>query len=76
MTKQHFELSDETSRLLEYYAKRTQKSYDEIAENAIKLFISDRLSSKQLKDALQHKGKDAFPAEEVLRNFADNWMRD
>lgn len=76
MAKKYFEINDDTAHLLDYYIKRSQGNWDKIINVAIKSYICDQLNSKQVKDALQHKGKDAFPAEDVLRNFGDNWMQD
>lgn len=76
MTKKNFELNDDTAHLLNYYLKRSQASWDEIINTAIKDYICDKLTSQQVKEARQHTGKDAFPVEDVLRNFGDNWMQD
>ncbi|WP_297815381.1 hypothetical protein [uncultured Lactobacillus sp.] len=76
MAKKNFELNDDTAHLLNYYLKRSQGNWDEVINIAIKKYICDQLNSQQVKDALQHTGKDAFPAEDVLRNFGDNWMQD
>lgn len=75
MAKHTFELTDKSERLLNYYMKRSQADADEIINAALKYYMNDRLTSKQVKDALQHTGKDAFSAQDVIRNFG-NWMED
>lgn len=75
MPKRIIKLDDETSRMLDYYIAHSQKEEDEIINQIIKSFLIDHLSSNQIKTARQHKGKDSFSANDVLRNFGE-WIQD
>lgn len=76
MPKRNIELDDETSRMLDYYLSHSKIEQDELLNKIIKSFLINHLSSKQIQLARQHKGKDSFPAEEILRNFGDMWKQD
>lgn len=76
MPKRNIELDDETSRMLDYYLSHSKVEQDELLNKIIKSFLINHLSSKQIQLARQHKGKDSFPTEEVLRNFGDMWKQD
>ncbi|MBP2058936.1 hypothetical protein J2Z60_002127 [Lactobacillus colini] len=76
MAKRTFELDDETLRMLKYYLAHSQIEEDELINRLIKSFLTEHLSSKQIQLARQHKGKDSFPTDEILRNFGDMWKQD
>lgn len=76
MPKRNIELDDETSRMLDYYLSHSQVDEDELVNKLIKSFLHDHLSSKQIQLARQHKGKNSFPTDEILRNFGDMWKQD
>lgn len=76
MTKRNFELTDETTHLVNYYLAKSEIEFDDLVNSALKAYISDKLTSKQYCDALKHTGKDAFNAQEMLKNFGDNWLHD
>ena len=74
MAKRSFSINDETNRLLNYYLNHSEKEWDLVINEAIKSYVCDHLTQKQIHDAIKHTGKDAFPADEVLRNFNSSWM--
>lgn len=76
MPKRNIELDDETSRMLDYYLSHSQIDENELVNKLIKSFLHDHLSSKQIQLARQHKGKNSFPTDEILRNFGDMWKQD
>ncbi|MBD5429417.1 hypothetical protein [Lactobacillus sp.] len=76
MNKRTIELDDETSRMLDYYLSHFSVEETELINKLIKNFLTNHLSSKQIQLARQHKGKDSFSTEEVLRNFGDMWKQD
>lgn len=74
MSKRSFSITDENNRLLNYYLNRSDKDWNLVINEAIKNYVCDHLSQKQIQEAIKHTGKDAFPADEVLRNFNSSWM--
>nr|WP_260308104.1 hypothetical protein [Lactobacillus johnsonii] len=47
---------------------------DLVINEAIKSYVCDHLTQKQVHEAVKHTGKDAFPANEVLRTFNSSWI--
>ncbi len=74
MSKRSFSITDKNNRLLNYYLNRSDKDWNLVINEAIKNYVCDHLSQKQIQEAIKHTGKDAFPADEVLRNFNSSWM--
>ncbi|MCR1916406.1 hypothetical protein [Lactobacillus taiwanensis] len=74
MSKRSFSITDKNNRLLNYYLNRSDKDWNLVINEAIKNYVCNHLSQKQIQEAIKHTGKDAFPADEVLRNFNSSWM--
>lgn len=74
MSKRSFSITDKNNRLLNYYLNRSDKDWNLVINEAIKNYVCDHLSQKQIQEAIKPTGKDAFPADEVLRNFNSSWM--
>lgn len=74
MSKRSFSITDKNNRLLNYYLNRSDKDWNLVINEVIKNYVCDHLSQKQIQEAIKHTGKDAFPADEVLRNFNSSWM--
>lgn len=72
MDKKSIVLDDETSHLIDYYLSHNDSDLNKLANQAFKFYITNHLSGKELQQALEHKGKDSFPTDEVLRSFK-NW---
>ena len=70
MAKRSFSINDETDRLLNH----SDKEWDLVINEAIKSYVCDHLTQKQVHEAVKHTGKDAFPANEVLRTFDSSWI--
>lgn len=52
----------------------SDKEWDLVINEAIKSYVCDHLTQKQVHEAVKHTGKDAFPANEVLRTFDSSWI--
>lgn len=60
MAKRSFSINDETDRLLNYYLNHSDKEWDLVINEAIKSYVCDHLTQKQVHEAVKHTGKDAF----------------
>lgn len=74
MAKRSFSINDETDRLLNYYLNHSDKEWDLVINEAIKSYVCAHLTQRQVHEAVKHTGKDAFPANEVLRTFNSSWI--
>ena len=76
MGKNNWVFDEETERLIRYYLNHSDDTRETLMTTAVKSYITEHLTSKQLKHARQHTGKDAFNTEDVIRYFSDNWLGD
>ena len=52
MAKRSFSINDETDRLLNYYLNHSEKDWDSVINEAIKYYICDHLTQKQVHEAM------------------------
>ncbi|MBD5432355.1 MAG: hypothetical protein HDR42_02510 [Lactobacillus sp.] len=76
MEKNNWTFDEETERLIKYYLNHSEDTRETLMLAAVKSYITERLTSEQLKHARQHTGKDAFNTRDVMRSFNENWLED
>ena len=57
MSKRSFSITDKNNRLLNYYLNRSDKDWNLVINEAIKNYVCDHLSQKQIQEAIKHTVK-------------------
>ncbi|EEX23687.1 hypothetical protein ETI37_01420 [Lactobacillus mulieris] len=69
-------LNENVNRLVDEYIRRTGISFDDLTNKALKCYIVNKLSSKDVKKTLKRKDSDTYPIDDILKNGFGNWINE
>lgn len=67
-------LTDDVQRLVDRYLEVSDETFDELSNKALKDYLVNKFSSKQIHDILQRKKVDDHDIKDILKGSFGNWM--
>lgn len=73
---QRIKLTDDVQRLVDAYLEKSDKSFDDLANSALRIYLVNKLSSKEVANTLQHNKDESYDVKDLLENSFGNWYND